>query len=178
MNPTGKKFISLFLIFSLVMLSMNLYAKERRGAKLLITKKDYQQIEGELITVKPNSLLLLDAEGKDVSIDIADIKVIRIVKKSKVLQGLGFGLLIGAGFSVLTGLTYEKDPLGYIATEGKALRIIWWGAFFGPLGLLIGGICGVAAGIDKTIQIEGMYDLEIKESLDYLRKKARIRDYK
>jgi len=46
-----------------------------------------QQIEGELITVKPNSLLLLDTEGKDVSIDIGDIKVIRIVKKSKALLG-------------------------------------------------------------------------------------------
>ena len=57
MNPTSKKFISLFLIFSLMMLSTNLYAKERRGAKLIVTKKDGQQIRGELITVKPNSLL-------------------------------------------------------------------------------------------------------------------------
>ncbi len=84
MNPTGKKLISLFLIFTFMMLSANLYAKERRGAKLIIKKKDGQQVEGELITVKPNSLLLLNSEGKDVSVDIADIKVIRIVKKSKV----------------------------------------------------------------------------------------------
>ena len=70
MNPTGKKFLSLFLVFSLMMLSVNLYAKERRGAKLIITKKDGQQIEGELITVKPNSLLLLNTEGKDVPVDL------------------------------------------------------------------------------------------------------------
>ena len=30
MNPTSKKFISLFLALSLMMLSANLYAKERR----------------------------------------------------------------------------------------------------------------------------------------------------
>jgi hypothetical protein len=54
MKAKGIKLVSLFLIFSLVMLSANLYAKERRGAKLLITKKDGQLIEGELITVKPN----------------------------------------------------------------------------------------------------------------------------
>jgi len=47
-----KKFLALFLIFSLIILSVNLYAKERRGAKLLITKKDGQQIRGELIAVK------------------------------------------------------------------------------------------------------------------------------
>ncbi len=48
----------------------------------------------------------------------------------------------------------------------------------GCIGALIGGIVGAGYGIDKTIQIEGMSDLEIKEAMDYLRKKARIRDYK
>ncbi len=105
MNPTRKKFISSFLIFSLMMLSANLYAKERRGAKLIVTKKDGQLIEGELITVKQNSLLLLDTEGKDVSIDIADIKVIRIVKKSRFWKGAGTGGLFGVGTGALLGLS-------------------------------------------------------------------------
>ncbi len=48
----------------------------------------------------------------------------------------------------------------------------------GCIGALIGGIVGAGYGIDKTIQIEGMTDLEIEESLEKLRKKARIRDYK
>ena len=65
MKVRGKKFVSLFLIFSLLVLSGSLYAKERQGAKLVITKKNGHQIEGELITVKPNSLLLLDTKGKD-----------------------------------------------------------------------------------------------------------------
>ena len=46
------------------------------------------------------------------------------------------------------------------------------------IGLLIGGIVGAIAGTDKTIQIEGMSDLEIGDALDKLRKKARTRDYK
>lgn len=49
MNPKGKKFISLFLVFSEVMLSAILAAGEKRRAKLVITKKDGQQIEGKLI---------------------------------------------------------------------------------------------------------------------------------
>jgi len=44
-----KKFTALFLVFSLMMLSANLYAKEKRGATLIITKTDGQRIKGELM---------------------------------------------------------------------------------------------------------------------------------
>ena len=154
-----KKFTALFLIFSLVMLSVNLYAKERRGAKLIITKKNGQQIRGELITVKPTSLLLLDTEGKDVSVDIEDIKVVRIVKKSKALLGAGIGLLAGI-------------------VAAKIGKYIIFGVIFPSIGMITGGLWGGYIGRDKTIQIEGMSDAKIKEALDKLRKKARIRDYK
>jgi small nuclear ribonucleoprotein (snRNP)-like protein len=171
MNPTSKKFIALFLIFSLMMLPTSLYAK-KRGAKLIVTKKDGQQIKGELITVKPNSLLLLDTEGKDVSVDIEEIKVIRVVKKLGVLKGALAGWLIGGGVGVLLGFMFPYN-------EGEInLRPIWYAFLGGGSGILLGGIVGAFAGADKTIQIEGMTDSEIQEALDKLRKKARIRDYK
>ena len=118
MKVRGKKFISLFIIFSLVMLSTNLYAKERRGATLIIQRKIDQikntqlkdtpwetsvmtGIKNELIAVKPNSLLLLSITGRDVSVDIANIKVIRVVKKSKAYLGAGLGLIILGGGTAL-----------------------------------------------------------------------------
>jgi len=168
-----KKFTALFLVFSLMMLSANLYAKEKRGAKLVITEKDGQQIEGELITVKPNSLLLLDTEGKDVSVGIADIKVIRVVKKSKGLLGAGLGFLVCGGVGALIAPNLQPWSDG---------RELGWTLFIGALGgaggLLIGGITGALLGTDKTIQIEGMTDKKIRKALDKLRKKARIRNYK
>ncbi len=169
-----KKFTALLLIFSLVMLSANLYAKERRGAKLIITKKDGQQIRGELITVKPNSLLLLDTEGKDESIDIADIRIITIVKKSKVGKGALYGLLIGGVIGALDGIREGKDAFIFSSSELAAMGAL----VFGLLGALLGAGIGAVVGTDKTIQIEGMSELEIKEAMDKLRKKARIRDYK
>jgi hypothetical protein len=172
MNIKGKKLIALFLIFSLAMLSVNLYAKEKRGAKLLITKKDGGQIKGELITVKPNSLLLLDSEGKDVSIDIVDIKVIRVVKKSKALLGAGLGIVVGGGGGALL------SGSGYKMSMDSGERRLLLGAFGVAAGLLIGVITGALLGTDKTIQIEGMTDLEIQDTMDKLRKQARIRDYR
>jgi len=171
MQAKGKKFIALFLVFSLLALSGNLFAKERRGAKLIVTKNDGQQIRGELITVKPNSLLLLDAEGKDVSVGIGDIKVIRIVKKSKVLIGIGLGLLIGAGIGALIGYSGGGD-------WGPGFGALYGGIVSGAIGLLVGGTLGFASGIDNTIQIEGMTDSELHAIMYKLRKKARIRDYK
>ena len=91
MITRSKKLLSLFLIFSLLMINCATLSrlKEKRekrkkhGANLIIQKINGQQVSGELITVKPSSLLLLNTEGKDVSVDIEEIKVIRVVKKSK-----------------------------------------------------------------------------------------------
>jgi hypothetical protein len=178
MNPTGKKFISLFLVFSLMMLSANLYAKERRGAKLIITKKDRLLIVGELITVKSNSLLLLDTVGKDVSVDIADIKVIKIVKKSKVESGVVwggvFGALSGIGFALLVDASGEE---GWGGVEFSEYLLLGAGGLVA--GVLYGGLIGAIFSVGgKKIRIEGMTDLEIRETMDKLRKKARIRDYR
>ena len=169
MKAKGKKFVSLFLIFSLVVLSANLYAKERRGAKLIITKLDGQLIEGELITVKPNSLLLLDTEGKDVSVGIEDIKVIKIVEKPGVAAGAVAGLLTGVAFAALreTSIVLRIVILGPLS---------WW-QVAGAL-TIVGAILGAFLKESKKIKIEGMSDSEIQETMDKLRKKARIRDYK
>ncbi len=168
MNPIGKKFISLFLVLSLMMLSVNLYSKERRGANLIITNKDGQQIKGELIIVKLNSILLLNTEGKDMSINIADIKVITIVKKSKALLGSGLGFLIGGSAGFLEGTFLDGwdtfNPLTH-------------GIIGACLGLWIGLALGINSGKDEIIQIEGNPQLVIEFFQDKLRKKARIRDY-
>jgi hypothetical protein len=170
MNPTGKKFISLFLVFFLLTINCaslrTTSGKERLGATLIITKKDGKKISGRLFAVKKDSLLL--SPGKEVSIDIKDIEKIVVVKNSKVRLGVIIGGLTGAvagGFISTTTEYWDPLIIGMYANIG------------GAIGILIGGVTGALLGIDKTIQIEGMTDSKIQKTLDYLRKQARIRDY-
>jgi len=180
MNPTSKKFISLFLVFSL--LTINCFPK-RRGINLNVTRTDGQPIKGELITVKENSLLLLEKEaGVDVSINISDVKIITVKGPTTGLK-LAAPFLAAVGGAMLGLFVWWLASVGGLAyimagkeeqkkDQKKAAR---YGALiFGSLGL----VAAITAATDKTIQIEGMTDSEIQETLKKLRKKARIRDYK
>lgn len=181
-----KKCISLFLVFSSFVLSGNLYAK-KKGAELIVQKIVGQQVRGELITVKENSLLLLDSEsGADVSVDIREIKLIEIVKKSKSLAWGGIGLISGAVIGALAGYIEGDDPYmsggtGMFAMTGPGLfsaddKAFMYGFSCSIAGGAIGAIGGAIAGKDKIIQFEGKSETEIRKALNKLRKKARVRN--
>ncbi|KPK78725.1 MAG: hypothetical protein AMJ89_00540 [candidate division Zixibacteria bacterium SM23_73] len=176
----GKKFVSLFLVFSLLALSGNLIAKERRGAKLVIQKKDGQEVSGELIAVKKNSLIML-VSGADASIDIQDIAVIKIVKKSKLWKGAGLGLLLGGlGGAMFADATTDPEERGDFFNPPPRRVINRKSDYITGCAIslaIIGGIAGLLDGKDKINQIEGKSDLEVKKALEKLRPKARIPDY-
>jgi hypothetical protein len=56
--------------------------------------------------------------------------------------------------------------------------VLVFGALLGAADMVLGALIGAAFGKDEKIQIEGMSDSEIQETLDKQRKKARIRDYR
>jgi hypothetical protein len=174
------KVLVLAVVFTLLTCSGLLVANERRGADLVITKTDGQEIKGELIAVKPSSLLLLDSQtGGDVSAEIGEIEAIKIVKKSKALVigacGLGLGVVMG----ILAG------------ESGQSEEMDSWGAFFNPmifnpvfiatgLGIVLGisgALIGASVGKDKTIQLQGNSPEEIRTIMDKLRAQARVTDF-
>jgi hypothetical protein len=165
MEKTAHKVTAIGLALLLLSLPAVLSARERRGANIVVTLKDGQTVSGELIAVKPDSLLLL--AGKDESVDLVGIRSIRIVIKSKARLGGACGCLAGA---LISGLSGANDPL-----PGGARLAIFAGA---TLGGLIGLGAGALASSDKTIQLEGKSELEVRKALAYLRKKSRIREYK
>ncbi len=161
-----KKAVSLVLVFSILLLSGNLFAQGRKGADLIIQKKDGTQVRGELIAVKENSILLMERDsGADVTVDIGNIKMIPIVKKPKLWLGAGLGLLAGAAAGALSYGSYYYFVQGF-----------YFGAIGAGIGLFLGFFVGAAVRIDKKIQFEGKSDSEIQEILEKLRKKARVRN--
>jgi hypothetical protein len=181
-----KKLISLFLVFSIICFYGNLYAKERHGADLAIQKTDGQQIKGELIAVKEDSLLLKEHDsGADVTSAVREIKTITIVKKSKRGKGALYGFGIGAAGGALAGgllvepSEYEKcvNNECFTEKESRVNNAIFGLIFLGAVGALTGLIVGGFIGKDKTIQIEGKSEAAIKEVLEELRKNARVPDF-
>lgn len=166
-----KKAISLFLVFSMLVLSRNVFATEKKGADLIILKTDGTEIRGELIAVKEKSLLLVERNsGIDYSININEIKITRIHKNSllPVTIGLTAGIVIGMG-------------VGSAIEQAKVFAPTGFDMNFGPLFLALGiasiGLTiGVLMGTDKTFQFEGMSKSETQESLKKLSKKARIKN--
>lgn len=172
-----RNFLVLIGVFSLLTSSVNLMAKERRGAELVITKSDGQQIRGELIAVRGASLLLMESQsGSDVAVDLNDIHVIEVIKKSKTFSGAGIGFLEGVAGGALCGFLTGEIMRQNIAPKDTNAR---WrgaaagGAIGGIIGALVGGIIGNAAGRPESFQIAGESQEKIKIILEKLRSHAR-----
>ena len=162
--------VALSLVAALLIAPAGLSAKEKRGAMLLITKLDGRLSEGELIAVKPDSLLLLSG-GTDVSVGLAEIKSVRIVRrpmagKGALMGGLT-GLLAGGALGGLSGIPYDYTP-------GQAAAVI--GVTFGLAGCIGGLGVGMLMSIDTTIDIAGEPEALVQDRLEKL--KAYSREYR
>jgi len=86
------------------MIANKIAKKQKHGTKLIVQKRDGQEIRGELIAVKHNSLLLLEFESAaEVSIEIIDIKVIKVIKKSLLA-------ILVVILEISDGAWFAKDP--------------------------------------------------------------------
>jgi hypothetical protein len=163
-----RKTIPVLLVLSLLWLSGSLYA-EKKGAEIIIEKNDGQQVSGELIAVKQNSLLLLERKKRaDVSVDIKDVSDVVIIKTPKTKLGAISGLIIG----VASG-TYIGYRVGWRTSTGA----IWGGVIGGLIGVLAGGIIGSQINRSETFQFAGKSDTSLRWILAELRKKARVPDF-
>lgn len=168
-----KKVFIIWGIFGLIF-PLNVAAQQRQGVTLLVFEKDGGSIQGELIAVKTNSLLLLSSEGRDETINIDQVKEIRVVKKSKWLLGAGIGGAAGAlgGALLLNNIWYVEHG---DKTKGEAA--LQSGIVFGSLGLLLGGMTGAFAGQDNIYKVASYQQTEIQVVLKKLAKQARVPEY-
>jgi hypothetical protein len=158
--------VAIVLAILFLVLPGSLSAREKRGATLIVTLKDGHFAEGELIAVKPDSLLLL--AGRDVSVPLAEIRSIRVVRKSKALVGGLCGLAAGVALTAFCAADTDLGPYSPLGDLAVAVAAI-------PTGIGLGAGAGALAGKDKVIRLEGMTDPQVRVALVHLRKKARIR---
>ncbi len=177
MKKRFDKRIAMALAFLMLVLPGVLSARERRGANLVIELKDGHYIGGELIAVKPDSLLLLSPDAKDESVDLASIRSIRIVRKSKALLGAACGML-AAGVATAIFASGQKESDDPFTVFGQGMEAAAAAMVFGSIGLSGGIGAGLLAGKDKTVQLEGKSESAAKSALADLSRRARIRDHR
>jgi len=154
-----------------------LSARDRHGASIVVILKDGRDFEGELIAVKPDSLLLFSSAGRDESVDLAGIRSVRIDRRSKALLGAACGALAGLVGTIIYDLA-TKEPESIGGGIEHAFEVGGMFLLLVPTGLVAGTTAGALAGKDKTIKLEGKSESEVGKGLAYLRGKARVRDFR
>ena len=177
MMERGKIFTVLFLVFCIVAFSGNLTAQARKGVKIEVETTEGLIINGELISVKRDSLLLMDPETQaDLSVKINDVKTIMVKNKSRILELGVLGGLIGAAGQ---GLIQQTDKKTTHAVGGDDDTNITQSstsmALYGAIGAGTGALLGAVVGMNKVIQIQGRSEAEIQQDLKKLSKKARVK---
>ena len=168
-----KQFIILILTFFILL--GNLSAKDRKkGADIIVQKKDGKIIKGELLAVKNDAIILMDSLNlSGITMKSKEIQKITIAKKSGFFKGLGLGLVIGGGSGALLGLASGDDKPGLFSmTAGEKTAV--GGLGFGILGALAGGIVGAIKGIDESVVLEGRTPEEMERVLKKLNTKSRF----
>jgi len=155
---------AIILTTLMLVLPGSLMAREKRGATLIISLKDGHIAEGELIAVRPDSLLIFDESAETVA--LAEVRNIRVVRKSHALVGGFCGLAAGIAAAAFA----SKEDLGPFDSSWSVLM----GGLFVSSGVGLGAGAGALTGKDKVIRLEGMTEPQVRMALIYLRKKARI----
>jgi len=175
-----QQFFIAVIVFSLFCPG-NLWAKSK-GAQLQIVKLDGDVIDGELLQVKENSLLLMTSgSGTGVEININEITKIKIKRKSKFGKGVFKGFLIGGGLGATLILTSrgnskgEKEGHYNINLDGSGIATLS-ALSLAALGSVCGGIVGILSGNYKDLQVNGKSPNEIKMIMKKMNKKARFKN--
>ncbi|HSA95704.1 MAG TPA: hypothetical protein VLJ16_06625 [Acidobacteriota bacterium] len=139
------------IVACLLVVPGGLAAKEARGAAVVVAQTNAKPVEGELIAVKPDGLVVLSPAGADpISVNAADIVSVRIVRRSVAGKGALWGGLGGAfAGGLLGGLSGGLDEF----TSGQAAVML--GVVFGGIGCLGGLGVGTLLSVDTTIPFAG-----------------------
>ena len=143
---TKKRVIAAWaLMGALLLASVSLPAKERRGARVKVEQNDGTTVSGELLMVK-RDCLVVDGRAGGVIVNLGDVRSVRIVKKSKA----GTGLLLGLVGATVIGFVLGRQSPGCQDPELTAGLAAF---FIGLPGAGLGALTGLAMGKDSVMNM-------------------------
>jgi hypothetical protein len=162
MNHATGKFIAVVLMAGLLGLPAGLSAKARRGALVVLTKVDGAEVKGELVSVKPDHLLLLKS-GDVLTIPRGRVHSVTIMRRSRMASGALTGFTAGVLAGVSWGISYGDSHAHGIPPSVQA------GAFAGGLGLIIGMAVSRGEKVESVISFAGLTGPDADERWNALR---------
>lgn len=162
-NPTADRSLrrGLIVLLALALIATGLDAKERRGAKVSVTKLDKSVVEGELLAVKGNDLtILVLSSATEVTVDLFEVKEIFFARPSKMIAS-----------AVLGALAFGVPAAIYGAKNGKGGPIL-----LGGLAAVGGGLTGLlVAGMSDSVSVDMLDGESLTHIKARLKKHARYR---
>jgi len=139
---------------------------ERRGARVSVWRGNGAVIEGELIQVKGRTLRLATQPDPVLTINIADVKKIRITKKANLLKASLVPVILGALVTTL-GLVVSHLDEGWSGVDRPDFLIQ-----AACTSLSAGGVISALKGLERVYDLEGNPQEEIDQLLRKLDKLA------
>jgi len=175
-GSAARRFVTAVLALFSILLTTDAFGAQKKGSTVIITLRDGRQASGELIAVKPKSILIMDPAGKDASFDLTEIAVVKVFRKSKAGKGALTGFLIGAGAGITTGIlgAGTGEDSGFV----RGMAAMFLGGIGGVVGLVGGLIAGASASGELDIRFEGATGLSLKADLQKLTKYARYKEFR
>lgn len=155
-----------FMLIVSVVMAFPGCASSNRGVRLHIEKKDGTEIDSELLDVRGRMLIM--NYGAMSTVDIADIKKIRVRNKSAVVAGTGVGLLAGITLGVVGAYTNSSGE-GPRGSSGAPIL----GLIGGVFGMGLGALVTAGTGEDDIYHLNGMSEKELEKILRKLKRKSR-----
>lgn len=148
MNKSTAGAITLTLCVSFLALPAGLAAKGRRGALIILSKVDGTEVKGELVSVRPDSLLLLRS-GDALTIPRDRVRSVALIRRSRMASSALTGFTAGALFGVFWGISYGD------AVHGPSPAVTA-GTVLGGLGLVIGMATSRGEKVESVIPFAGL----------------------
>lgn len=164
-----KQFLALLVVFTLICPGALSAQKKKHGAWLTVIKQDMQMVEGELLKVSDNDILLMSKSETGMTIPLNEITMIKYKKKGN----FGTGFVIGLGIPmILGGLVGSALDHGHAESVWRGVCI--FGGMYGiPAGFLLGLICSQTEN-RKTLIFQKASSQKVSKNIEKLKTLARF----